>query len=174
MKLFAPIRLLVVALIATRAALICPVIAQEGPAVILPAAEGIIVGTSAKLAANKSIEAWTNPSDWVKWTTNISIPGIYNVIMEYGYGGATGSVVEVAIGDQGLHFHVVGTEGWENYATVYLGQVEIKRAGIIPVNLTVLERHGAWIMNLRAIRLVRTNATTLEEPAQRAVHPAVP
>jgi len=55
-----------------------------------------------------------------------------------------------------------------------MGKVQIDQAGIVPVNLTVVQKHGSMIMNLRSVRLVRTDETVLPEPAKAAGHPAVP
>ena len=141
--------------------------------VSLRAADAVIMGTSAKLN-NDLIEAWNNPNDVIKWTANIPVPGIYNVIIEYGYADGSGALMEVAVGDQAVRTEVMDTLGWENIATVLMGEIEIKKAGPVPVNLTVLKRNGYWIMNLRGLRLDRTSATSLQDPPSRAVHPAQP
>jgi len=141
----------------------------------LSAAEAQIMGKEAKLVKMNGadvITGWRSPNDWLKWGANIPVPGIYNVILEYAYAGKTGSNVEVAVGEQGVQTQVVGTLGEENFASVFLAKVEIKQSGTVPVNLTVVQKHGSVIMNMRAIHLVRTEETTLQEPAQQAVHPA--
>jgi hypothetical protein len=99
-----------------------------------------------------------------------SSSGIYNVILEYALDDKPGAV-EVPVGDQGARGVLLGTESWETPCVQLLGQVQIRQAGNVAVNLSALDP-GKRVMKFRSIRLVRTEATKLEEAPQRAFHPA--
>jgi len=118
------------------------------------------------------IDNWRSRSDWIRWTPKFPKPGIYKVIMEYSVATAP-SKVEVAVGEQGLQANLEFTDTWKNFCTHYLGEVQIQKAGTIPVRLSSIENTGLWIMNLRMIRFIRTDAQVLEDPPQRAIHPAL-
>lgn len=142
--------------------------------VILLPREASIHGSAARFTRGTPdvIDNWINSNDWIGWKAKISSPGIYNVILEYALDDKAGAV-EVAVGDQGARGVLQWTESWGNPCTQFLGQVQIRQAGAVAINLSALEHQGKWVMRFRSIRLVRTNNTKLEEAPQRAIHPAV-
>jgi len=147
--------------------------APESNEVILLPGEAVIHGSAARLTRGHPdvIDNWINSNDWIGWKTKISSPGIYNVILVYALDDKAGTV-EVAVGDQGARGVLQWTESWENPCTQFLGQVQIRQAGEVAINLSSLEHDGKRVMKFRSIRLVRTNATELEDAPLRAIHPA--
>lgn len=156
-----------------------PVVEEiSGRPLLLSAADGMIAGTTAKLTRSNTgsiIDAWTDTRDSVRWNAKVLSPGIFDVILEYSADEPNpGSLVEVAVGTQGVQTRLESTETLTNYSTKFLGQVQISQAGVTPVNLSVLEKRGKWVMNLRSISLRRSNQTVLQDPPMQAVHPAHP
>jgi len=148
---------------------------------ILSAANGSVKGKTAKLTRRSendftpTLEFWSNPADSVRWDATVLTPGIFDVLLKYAVvGDGPGSRVEVAVGNQGVQCQLDPTPDLASYRTHFLGQVEISRAGVTPVNLSVLEKHGQLVMNFRSICLRRSESTHLEDPPTPAIHPALP
>jgi hypothetical protein len=100
---------------------------------------------------------------------------VYDVFMSYSESGANpGSTMELAFGDQGLQTRLEDTSNWDNPCYQYVGQIQISRAGIVPVRLSVVEKRGFWVMSMRLIRISRSESSTLQEQPLKAVHPATP
>jgi len=141
--------------------------------VLLLPGEASIHGRAARLSRGNPdvIDNWINSNDWFSWKAKISSPGVYNVILVYGLDDKAGSV-EVAVGDQGARGVLRWTETWDNLCTQFLGQVQVRQAGEVAVNLSSLELPGKRVMKFRSIHLVRTNDPEPEEAPLRALHPA--
>lgn len=85
---------------------------------------------------------WTEPDDFAEWEFAVSKPGRFSVAVFQGCGGGNhGSQVAVKSGGQEIKFTVQDTGGFQNWAEVKAGEIEIKSAGkhrlvIDPVNKT--------------------------------------
>jgi len=149
--------------------------AQEASSSIgLYPAHATISGTSPRYISGL-IKGWNDPQDCIKWTAKIANPGIYNVILEYiAVAPKPGSLVEVAVGNQGAQGRLQSCENWnvKSACTLYLGQVKIDKAGEVPINVSVLDKKGEYVMDLRSVRLDPTGETIFRDLPKKAVHPA--
>lgn len=74
---------------------------------------------------------WTDPNDFAEWEFEVVKPGRFKVSIFQGCGsGNGGSQVAVKIGAQDLKFTVQETGGFQNWAEVQVGEIEIKETGI--------------------------------------------
>lgn len=167
---FSPFRNLVAAAFLTTF-LSCSIPAQSqepspGSISLMPS-EAKIVGTAKLNRGQDNIDVigfWKDPKDRIEWTASFPSPGTYDVFLDYSQKGvrpgAVGSLMELAVGDQKLQVRLQDTEDWENPCYQYCGQVQIRQAGGVPVNLSVIEKRGTDIMSVRLIRLIPSRATS--------------
>ena len=170
-----------VAFLATLVFLSAPAKSQNSsptnPIELLPS-EGKILG-KAKIDHDLNnievIGSWRDPDGCIKWSASFPSQGIYDAFLQYSEADAKqGSLMELAVGNQGLQARLEYTFDWENPCYHYLGQVQVSQAGVVPVNLRVLEKRGTWVASIRLIRFCRSKATEMEDPPHDATHPAVP
>jgi hypothetical protein len=129
---------------------------QTTPATaVMVAKTAEILGDNARLENGNNIGFWTNTDTKIEWRTRVQ-PGTFKVQLTYALNGAqAGSEIEVAIGNEKIHFSPPATQGWDDYETTAVGTVKIKDAGSIPVILTALSKKGDFILNVSEIALVR-------------------
>lgn len=157
-----------------------PTVVEElDNSVTLSPRDAVISGQTAKIGFRDNIGAivqdWTDPSDSFRWNARVRSPGIFDVIINYStVAPEPGSLVEVAVTTQGVQARLDSCENWESSCTKFLGQVKIPQAGVVGINLSALEKKGSRVMDLRCIKLRRSNDTSLSTPAKPAVHPASP
>lgn len=101
---------------------------------------------------NLNIGFWDKSDDWVSWDkVKITQPGTYKVSAQIAAMGDN-SGFSLEIGGQTLKATAPNTGDWTKYQTVELGQVEIKDAGTLAVN--VRPDAATWKpINLRSIQL---------------------
>lgn len=124
----------------------------------LSAADATIVGTTAKLAANKRhvqiITSWTDVHDTVQWQIQVTHAGVFHVQVTYSSVPPGGAEYEIFGGDQKLTGKVVATKGADDFTTVTVGDVSFAAAGPATVLIQPTAGVGA-VMNLQEVKLVR-------------------
>ncbi len=123
----------------------------------LTASEAILEGNSIKLEGkgdDANIGFWMDENASVRWPIGGLAPGRYRVDMVYGCDpGSTGAAFSVSIGSSLLTGEVAGTEGWQKYTTINLGEIEFP-GGRAEVAVKASSKPGLAVMNLRSLALV--------------------
>lgn len=97
---------------------------------------------------------WKEQEDWAEWVFDVSQPGQFEVLLEYGCGsGKADSRAAVLINDQTLEFTIADTGGYQSWREISVGTVHLKTKGenhlaILPLKLT-----GAALMDVRKVLL---------------------
>jgi alpha-L-fucosidase len=132
---------------------------------IRPAADGTLVlkAADAELEGHSihvetkggepNIGFWTDAKDYVRWPVQVTKAGTYTVEATFACApGADGSEVVLSIGGEELPpVTVEPTEGWENFKTIEVGDIEIAKTGPVDFVLKATSMpHGA-VVNLRKL-----------------------
>jgi alpha-L-fucosidase len=144
------------------------------PFAVLPAADGIITLTPHDAAlegpsirvervgvigdVTHNIGYWLDPAATASWPIGIGggQEGEYRVEIELACAdAAAGSRVRFEACGQSLDFAVPATGGWQSYRTVDVGRVTLPSGAHSSV-LRALSKPGEAVVNLRAVKLVRT------------------
>jgi len=124
----------------------------------LSAADGTIVGTTAKLATNKKhvqmISSWTDVHDTVQWQIQVKHGGTFHVQLTYSAAPPGGAEYEIFGGDQKLVGKVAATKGAVDFATVTVGDISFAGVGPATVLVQPTAAVGA-VMSLQEVKLVR-------------------
>jgi hypothetical protein len=121
---------------------------------------------------------WNSPERFIRWPISVDKPGTYKIEVTYSLASSTRSG-QVQIDSEGGNIAVAlpptvvqsseisltvdghsisGTlkagEGWDDFKTVSLGQVEIEKAGPSEAILKSTREMDGAVMHLRAIRLI--------------------
>lgn len=97
---------------------------------------------------------WTDLEDFAEWEFKVDKPGKYKVTVHQGCGAGGGSEVAVLLGDQELKFKVQDTGGFQKWAPVNVGEVEIKEGGTYRLAVKPQSKNGSAIMDVQKIVLV--------------------
>jgi arylsulfatase A-like enzyme len=98
---------------------------------------------------------WVRADDWASMEFEVKTPGKFDVEMLVGCGnGSGGSEVEVAVGEQKLHFTVQETGGFQNFVPRIIGEVTLEKAGRYSLSVRPLKKPGLAVMDLRQVRLL--------------------
>lgn len=97
---------------------------------------------------------WTDLEDFAEWEFKVDKPGKYKVTVHQGCGGGGGSEVAVLLADQQLKFTVQDTGGFQKWAPVSVGEVEIKEGGTYRLAVKPQSKNGSAIMDVQKIVLV--------------------
>lgn len=93
----------------------------------LAAASARIYGPRAIFESQyKNIGYWADEEDFVEWSLRVSAAGKYRVRLDYACADySAGSMLQVTIAGQKLHYKVASTGTWDDYRTVTLGEIEL-------------------------------------------------
>ncbi|MCP4174660.1 MAG: sulfatase-like hydrolase/transferase, partial [Fuerstiella sp.] len=98
---------------------------------------------------------WAVEKDFAEWHCNIARAGRYDVEILQGCGtGHGGSDVELRVADQRMSFAVQETGHFQNFRWRHLGQVELKAADDVLLQLIPQRKVAGAVMDCREIRLV--------------------
>ncbi len=99
---------------------------------------------------------WTDEHDWCEWTIDVPRSGRFFVDVWQGCGsGYGGSVVEIRIGRQSRTFTVQETGHFQKFVRRRIGTVCLNRTGRYTVQLRVVSRAAAAVMDVRQVQLIR-------------------
>ena len=99
-----------------------------------------------------SIGYWSDPSNALDWKDIPIKPGRYEVELQYGCGNGKNSAFAFVCGTQTLQGKTENTGGWESYATLRLGTLEITEASAsFALRATTAE---GGLMDFKALRLI--------------------
>jgi alpha-L-fucosidase len=141
-----------------------PVVPPTTASVVVPDAHGSITlsATEAELHGSKikveekgglpDIGFWDDGSEWVSWTAQIAKAGQYKVSATMATVFSDASCV-IEIGGQKINAVIPQTEGWDKFAPVELGSVEIPQPGKLSINVRSKEGAAWKAINLNAIKL---------------------
>jgi alpha-L-fucosidase len=134
-----------------------PIMQSADGTLTLKAAEAEIFGNTAKLE-NKSgdvpnIGFWSNPKDRVEWTAEITKPGVFEVELNYACAPNCGGQYTVSANNQKFTANVTATQGWADFATAKVGQLNVEKAATVTVSIQPVKRQGEGLMNLRSLKL---------------------
>lgn len=97
---------------------------------------------------------WTELEDFAEWEFTVDKPGKYKVTVHQGCGAGGGSEIAVLLGDQQLKFTVQDTGGFQKWAPVSVGEIEIKKGGTHRLAVKPQSKNGSAIMDVQKIVLV--------------------
>jgi hypothetical protein len=105
---------------------------------------------------------WVGKQDAATWTIHLDEPGRFNVAVLQGCGkGQGGSTATMSFISPvkditpKLDFEVVETGHFQNFQWVRLGEIELRHAGEVEVNVVPKQIKKAALMDIRAIHLIR-------------------
>ncbi len=121
---------------------------------VLNASNAELVGSSIKLETKTdnvpNIGYWVNQNDFVQWPVVITRPGLYDLEVSYACEpDSAGSECVLAIGSQEYSRAVEATQGWGDFQTATLGQLQIDQTGPITISLKATNKPGLAVVNLR-------------------------
>jgi hypothetical protein len=98
---------------------------------------------------------WTKVEDFAEWGFWLDEPGKFRVVVTQGCGaGNGGSEVAVEVGEQKVGFVVKETGGYQEWAEVEAGEVEIGEAGFHYLVVRPTKQAKGAIMDIRKVELV--------------------
>jgi alpha-L-fucosidase len=129
--------------------------------VTLKAGDAELIGSSIKLETRDSVANigfWTDAKDYVQWPVTITKPGTFEVEANYACDpGSDGSECALIIGGQQLSATVVATQGWGDFVTAIVGQIDVPKAGPVNVLVKATRKQGQAVVNLRSLVLKPAN-----------------
>lgn len=99
-----------------------------------------------------AIGFWSNASDSLEWKNMPVKPGRYEVELIYGCGNDKGNAFSLLCGNQTLNGKTENTGGWESYATLRLGTLDLAGPNA-SFTLRAVTAEGG-LMDFKSIRLI--------------------
>ncbi len=96
---------------------------------------------------------WTEKDDFAEWEFTVSKPGKYAVTVHQGCGAGGGSKVAVTLGEQKLNFTVKDTGGFQKWAPVKAGELDIAQPGTYRLMVKPETKSGKAIMDVQKVVL---------------------
>jgi hypothetical protein len=96
---------------------------------------------------------WTETEDFAEWEFTVDKAGKYEVTVHQGCGSGGGSEVALLLGDQKLEFTVKDTGGFQKWAPVNVGHLDIKEPGTYRLAVKPQSKNGGAIMDVQKIIL---------------------
>jgi alpha-L-fucosidase len=122
----------------------------------LGAGDGVITGSTAKLATSKrrvqTITNWTDVHDTVQWQIQVKNPGMFHVQVTYS-SATEGAEYDIVGGDQKLSGKVTATKNADDFQAVTVGDISFSAAGPATVLVQPTQSSGP-VMNLQEIKLI--------------------
>ncbi|MBL7846218.1 MAG: alpha-L-fucosidase [Cyclobacteriaceae bacterium] len=118
-------------------------------------------GRAAKRANRKGeeqqfhISRMQGPEDWIEWKADFQTAGTYKVMLTYAAipGWEDGTYI-ISNGTETIRGKVIPTNGWYEYKTEEVGQLEIKQPGIVTIRLYPEKELGHYLMYFSMVELV--------------------
>lgn len=105
-------------------------------------------------AGKNCLGYWTDPDDFAEWEFEVTKPGRFKVSVFQGCGGGNGgSRVAVKLAGQELKFTVQDTGGFQNWAEVQVGELEIKEPGTARLIIDPENKTKAAVLDVQKIVL---------------------
>jgi len=121
---------------------------------IFGATDAVLHGEHLKLeeqGGKPNIGYWDNGDEWVSWTGRAENPGTYLVSATIASANGDAEFQVEAAGHK-LDGKVARTAGWDKFATVDIGTVEIKQAGNFTVSVRAKDAANWQAINLASLR----------------------
>ncbi len=140
-----------------------PVAKVEGApdgSVTLDAKDAKIEGPNARYEeSEKSVAWWTNVDTSLKWIAKIPRPGKYRVELNFAvFGNANHGELSITAGDQTTEAVINSSNGIINFEWGQAGEITINRAGELPVTVAPREKRHEFVIYLRSIMLLPSDA----------------
>ena len=101
-----------------------------------------------------NIGFWDNASDWASWKVDFTRPGVYKVTAQCASPAGESEVALEVAGKQ-LVGKVKSTGGWDHFADVALGTVEIAKSGLQEVKVRPRDANAWKAINLGTVKFAR-------------------
>ncbi len=121
---------------------------------IFGATDAVLHGEHLKLeeqGGKPNIGYWDNGDEWVSWTGRAANPGTYLVSATIASANGDAEFQVEAAGHK-LDGKVPRTAGWDKFATIDIGTVEIKQAGNFTVSVRAKDAANWQAINLASLR----------------------
>ena len=103
-----------------------------------------------------TVGSWEDEDDVLDWMARIDRPGRFLAKARYACGPrSSGTPIRLTIGKSTISSRTRSTDGWSDFETHDLGEVNLDETGIIRIRLEPMGSPGQNLMNLRSIELVR-------------------
>ncbi|MBS3771878.1 MAG: alpha-L-fucosidase [Bacteroidales bacterium] len=134
------------------------IIKQEGNQPIqLECKNAITKGSAIKRYNRKGkyhISKWKKPEDLIQWHVDVEVPGSYNIFINYSARPEwEGQPYIVNAGENELESQVIGSEGWYEYNTFKMGQIEFNEKGKHLVKIYPKEASDEHLMYFKSMEL---------------------
>lgn len=122
--------------------------------IILSAADAEIYGDSLIFEAKYgNLGYWTSVNDRAGWTCELARPGRYAVWLDWACAhDSAGNVLEINLGAQQIHYAIVGTATWDDYALKMIGNLDLA-AGVNRIEVRPAAPPRNALLDLRRIEL---------------------
>ncbi|GMV24931.1 MAG: hypothetical protein AMXMBFR58_09620 [Phycisphaerae bacterium] len=134
-----------------------PIMPDADGSFTLKAADALLAGPAIKLEGrgdDANAGFWTDEQATVSWTISGVTPGRYGVELLYACPeDSKGATYDIRIGSSLVSGEVFGTQGWRDYISVPVGDVELTDRTCTVV-VTPTSKPGQAVMNLRNLRLI--------------------
>ena len=97
---------------------------------------------------------WDNSSDWASWKVDFTRPGVYKVTARCALPDGE-SEIALEVAGQQLVGKVKSTGGWDHFADVALGTVEIAKSGLQEVKVRPRDANAWKAINLATVKFAR-------------------
>ncbi|MFW5944484.1 MAG: hypothetical protein ACOCTU_04430, partial [Bacteroidota bacterium] len=138
------------------------IIKQEGNQPIqLECKNAITKGNAIKRYNRKGkyhISKWKEPEDLIQWHVDVDAPGSYNIFINYSARPEwEGQPYIFSAGENELESNVIGSEGWYEYNTFKMGQIEFNEKGRKLVKIYPKEASDEHLMYFKSMELRPVN-----------------
>jgi alpha-L-fucosidase len=95
---------------------------------------------------------WDNGDEWVSWTVQITKPGTFKVNATVATLNSDADFV-VEVGDEAISAQAPVTDGWDNFQTVELGEIQVKQPGALTVKVRAKDKSTWKAINVNSMKL---------------------
>ncbi len=132
-----------------------PIVQADDQSITLHAHDATVHGTVLRYEARpekNTLGYWANEQDWVSWEFELRKPGTFIVVAMQGSHG--GSELDLAIGDQKLHWTTADTGSFHTFTFLEVGRVSFAAPGMLTLSLKPTKKNGGAVMDLRQVILL--------------------
>jgi alpha-L-fucosidase len=122
---------------------------------LLSATNAVLHGSQLQLETQgglPDIGYWDNGDEWVSWTAQIPKAGTFNVSATVATLNADASFI-VEVDGETISAQVPVTGSWDNFQTIALGQIQIKRPGDLVVKVRAKDKATWKAINVNSLKL---------------------